>query len=157
GSSGAAGKTWNTAGAVNLSGGGTLALGGTTASLAGLTLAAGTTLDVVGPYSLAQLQPLRVGTRLEIGPGGVLDSTGATLTLGAGTGPLTLAGGTLKGGTVNASGGAKVIVTAPGGTLDGVTLDGDLDLTAAGAFLGVADGLTLNGIVSLGDPGNASA
>jgi hypothetical protein len=125
---------------------------GSTPSFSGITLN-NSTLDVQAKYALAQIQPLRAANnQLTIGSDGVLDDTGATLTLSATTGDLTLDGGTLKGGTVSASGGAKVVVTqtSSGSTLDGVTLDSDLNLSSAGANCIVIDGLTLNGTASLG-------
>ena len=39
-----------------------------------------------------------------------------------------LSGGTIQGGTVAVSEGAQLVITQPGGTLDGVTLNGDLHL-----------------------------
>ncbi len=62
---------------------------------------------------------------------GTLDNTGTTLALNATTGSWNLVGGTLKNGTLSETGGAKLVGTASGGTLDGVTLNGDLDLTAS--------------------------
>ncbi len=84
---------------------------------------------------------------------GTLDSTGSTLMLdGSGT-TLLLQGGTIRGGTVAATGGAVLMGWSyPGGTLDGVTLDGNLDMsTANAAEVTVVDGLTLNGTVTLGE------
>ncbi|MCY2986889.1 MAG: hypothetical protein NTY19_03365, partial [Planctomycetota bacterium] len=67
---------------------------------------------------------------------------------------LTLSGGTLKHATVlPGSGGHRITFTSSGGTLDGVTVNGDLDLTGGGkANVGalVTGGLTLNGTASLG-------
>ena len=40
----------------------------------------------------------------------------------------TWSGGTIKGGTLTRSGGAELVFTASGGTLDGVTAASDLDL-----------------------------
>jgi hypothetical protein len=128
---------------------------GTTTSLAALSVT-NSTVVVRGSYTTAQALGLFNGNRVQIGPGGVLDNTNNTLTLTAATGALTLAGGTLKNGTVSASGGAKVVVTGSGSTLDGVTLNSDLDLTASGASATVVDGLTLNGTATLGAANNAS-
>jgi hypothetical protein len=64
---------------------------------------------------------------------------------------LTLSGGTILGGTVTTSGSAEFVGTPGGGTLDGVTLNGNLDLTeATNDYLTIEDGLTLNGTASLG-------
>ncbi len=64
---------------------------------------------------------------------------------------LTLAGGTLAGGTVDLTGGATMVATTAGGTLEGVTLDGTLDMTEAdGVSVDVTGGLTLDGSILLG-------
>ena len=64
---------------------------------------------------------------------------------------LTLAGGTLAGGTVDLTGGATLVGTSAGGTLDGVTLDGTLDMyQASDEVLDVTGGLTLDGTILLG-------
>ncbi len=124
---------------------------GSTTSLAAVHLAS-STLNIQGTYTSAQIQPLLTGNdQLVIGPNGLLDNTGDTISLDAATGDLVLAGGTLVGGTVDASEGAEVV--APAGfysTLDGVTLNSNLDLTADGAELTVTDGLTLNGTATIG-------
>ena len=63
----------------------------------------------------------------------------------------TLGGGTLTGATIQpGSGGQGLICTSSGGTLDGVTANADLDLTANSARVGVTNGLTLNGTLALG-------
>ena len=135
---------------------GTLGLGGSAPSLAGISLTS-STLELLGTYTFAQLQTLLPGNQLIIGPGGVLDNTGGTINLDAGTGNLIVGGGTLEGGTVTATGGAEIAVVPAStsndnSTLDGVTLSGSLDLSASEATLTVLDGLTVNGTVTLGGP-----
>jgi hypothetical protein len=71
-------------------------------------------------------------------------NTGQTLTL-SGPGTYRLAG-TIVGGTVA---GAPLLATYA--TLDGVTLDDNLDLAAVGGLVTVEDGLTLNGTAYLGN------
>ncbi|HEX7447299.1 MAG TPA: hypothetical protein VF306_07130, partial [Pirellulales bacterium] len=58
-----------------------------------------------------------------------------------------LAGGDILGGTITASGGAALVMTASS-TLDGVTLDADLSVPDNSA-LTVKDGLTLNGTLTM--------
>ena len=65
---------------------------------------------------------------------------GGTLSLQAGT--LALAYGSISGGTLAMRGGSFV---ASGGTLDGVAVQGTLDLSGLDATLFVRDGLLLNG------------
>ena len=47
------------------------------------------------------------------------------------TGDWHLLGGTVYGSTLSETGGAKMIATTSGGTLDGVTIDADVDMTQA--------------------------
>ena len=80
------------------------------------------------------------GNTVVIGSGGILDNSSATLALDANTtGSLTINGGTLKNGAVTGAHGAKVIVN--GGTLDGATINCELDLSGS---VTIVDGLTLN-------------
>ncbi len=76
--------------------------------------------------------------------GGTLDVASTLQVTGA---VVTLEGGTLGGATVLA--GTRLVGTSSGGTLDGVTVNGDLQL--AGAWVGVTNGLTLNGTIAVGD------
>ena len=84
------------------------------------------------------------------------------LTLNAATGSWQLAGGTIDGGTYKASGGAGLVFTLGGGTLDGVTADSDLDLTQSSdgdnfTFASVINGLTLdNANLVIGDSGGVN-
>jgi hypothetical protein len=76
---------------------------------------------------------------------GTLDNSGATLTVGPGTalGTITLGNsGTILDGTIKDGGSG---FTFNYGTLDGVTYDGTLDLSATSADLTVVDGITLHG------------
>jgi RHS repeat-associated protein len=84
---------------------------------------------------------------------GALDNTGATLALDARTGPWNLvAGGTITGGTITTAGGNDLVGIGGGGnTLSGVTLDGTLDVTSNYAAVVVANGMTLNGTILLGN------
>jgi hypothetical protein len=76
--------------------------------------------------------------------GGALTVTGAVQV----SATFTLSGATLAGTTVLA--GTTIKASGAGGTLDGVTLNGDLDLTARGSRVAVKNGLTLNGTATLG-------
>src|SRR5258708_8168729 len=66
-----------------------------------------------------------------------------------------LNGGKIAGGTLVTTKGAALIVSS--GTLDGVTVNGDLDVgnspvVGGGAVLTMADGLVLNGTMAVGNP-----
>ena len=75
---------------------------------------------------------------------GVLEAPGG-ITLNA---PLTLNAGKIIGGTVTENGAARLKFTGePANILDGVTVQGDLDLTNPGARLLIHNGLTVSGKV----------
>ena len=58
-----------------------------------------------------------------------MDNTSNTLVLNASTGPWLMNGGTIRGGVVQTSGGAQLVFTQGNGSvLDGVTVNGDLDV-----------------------------
>jgi hypothetical protein len=89
--------------------------------------------------------------------------SGGTLALDASTGPLYLDGGRIYQGTITTSGGDDLVAATAysyisyGGTLDGVTLDGTLDMTQVqGAGADVINGLTLNGTIELGGASNSA-
>ena len=118
----------------------------------GLTVSAGTTLNLGGSITTSALGTInKTGGTVNLT--GALDNTGTTLAFNATTGSWQLAGGTITGGTVTETGGAKLIAASSGGTLDGVTLNGDLDLTAQSATLTVKHGLVLNGTATIGGNG----
>ena len=86
---------------------------------------------------------------------GTLDNRNQTLALVPGitssSGSWILNGGRIDGGTIATTGGAALVAagnayyTPPAnGTLDGVTLNGTLDMSADGSYVVVVDGLTLN-------------
>ena len=121
------GGTFTNQGTLSASNGGTLYLGGTVAQL-GTFNSTGGTVNITG----------------------TLENSGSTLALSAATGSLALLGGTVIGGTISESAGAEFVMTSSGGTLNGVTVNGPLDLTASGAYAYVINGLTLNGTATLG-------
>lgn len=120
-------------GSISVSGGGVLDLGGTVATRV-----------------LGSITPSSCGTvRID----GLLNNAGATQNVGAGTalGTVTL-GGTIAGGTIHDAGSGFVFNS---GTLDGVTYQGTLDMSADYATLSIRDGITLNGSGGSG-PGTAN-
>ncbi len=90
---------------------------------------------------------------------GTLDNTGETLTLNDPEFSFAVVGGTIDGGTVETTDGAALVASLAGGTLDGVTIDGTLDVNNGGHSITVTDGLTLNGTLYLGpaDPANGTS
>jgi hypothetical protein len=85
--------------------------------------------------------------------GGSVNVTGTltgNLMLNAATGSWNLLGGTISDGTLSFSDGQTLFITAnQNNRLSGVTVNGDLDLSAFRAYLRIANGLTLNGTAHL--------
>ncbi len=150
----------NAAGATINASGATLSLGDPAGyydpwSNAGTINVTGSTLNLGGSFNTAGLGTLnQSGNTINLI--GKFDNTGTTLALTPATGSWNLLGGTLTNGTLTETGGAELVFTASGGTLDGVTIDGNLDLT--GTFSGfqfpsahLANDVVLNGTAYLGD------
>ena len=119
-----------------------------TESINSLTTAAGYNLAMSGG-SLAIGSPSTTSVL-----GGNVNLSGGTLTVSGDiqfNNTFTLAGGTLVGATVlPGTGGQGITCTSSGGTLDGVTVNASLDLTASSAFADLTNGLTLDGTATLG-------
>jgi hypothetical protein len=106
-------------------------------------------------YSSANLNSLALGTdTVELL--GTLDNVGSTLALTQKTGSWYLIGGRIDGGTIIGTGGSDLVAAGTAGpspnnnaTLDGVTLDCPLDMSAQGAYVAIVNGLTLNTDLSL--------
>src|SRR5262249_62214218 len=81
---------------------------------------------------------------------GTLNNRGATLALDGPNQLWRLDGGTILGGTVTMTGGARLIASFFAGRLDAVTVNGIVDV-GEGA-LRVTNGLMLNGTLTVGDP-----
>lgn len=145
-----AAKTWNNTGAINGSGSGDLNLSGAWSNTGAIN-ANGVDVNLGGAFTLAQLGKFnRTGGTVNLA--GLLNLTGNTLVLDATTGPWIINGGTIQGGTVTISGGAKLSTTGiNGNTLDGVTLQGDLNVTGR---IFIRNGLSLTGNVLLDVGGN---
>jgi uncharacterized repeat protein (TIGR02543 family) len=133
--------------------GGTLALDGNWTN-AGTINETNATVNVGGTFALAQLGAFNCyGGTLNVV--GTLVNTGTNLMVDAVTNPWALNGGTILGGTVVATNGLALIVNGSG-TLNGVTVDGALDVGNSfdGANLYVTNGLTLDGTALVGNPTN---
>ncbi len=150
------------AGSISIASGGLLEVGTEVqlAAAAGtLAVQSGGTLQLDGSYTTAGLQSLITSDAGTVVVTGVLDDSGAKLTLAPGGAlpSLVLQGGTLRGGTVALAGGYLSLTsggtpyTPISSTLDGVTLQGTLNLgTPAGSVAGanqvlIRDGLVLQG------------
>ncbi len=171
--------SWTNTGTITVDGSSTIGLGSPiavnpTASAAAnyawtntgtLTIADGATVYLGGIFTTdefeSNLQSFGVSIDLAdytVYVSGTLDNSAAdnptsagVLALSASTGPLTLAGGEIYHGAATTSGSDALVATASGGTLDGVTLDGTLDMTENDdATVTVQGGLVLNGTIELG-------
>ena len=135
---------WTNTGTIAVDSGGSLRLGSDTTTgwgAIGTITATNATLDLYGAFTTAQLLSLGL-TNDTLDVGGMLDNTGRTLSIGAGSamrsfGPVV--GGIVRGGILADAGGG---LRALGGTLDAVSFRGTLAVDRAGQ-LGVTGGLTL--------------
>ena len=133
--------------------GGTLKLNSIWSS-SGTLAQSGGTLYLGGNFSLADWGSVS-GTNGTIYLSGTLSNTNTTLTLDAASGSWVLQGGAVYGGTIVTINGASLMVSGSG-TLDGVTVNGVLDVGSSvnGTSLTVTNGLVLNGTALVGNPTN---
>jgi hypothetical protein len=116
----------------------------------GLIAVSGATLDLSGALQTSQLGHITASNGTVVLTG-TLSNAGATLGLGAGgaqpalTLPALTLMGTIDGGTIADPNGLLSLNTAGTALLDGVTDIGTLNLTQTGAYLRVEGGLTLQG------------
>ena len=136
-----------------------LTVNGTTLNFNGNWTNAGTmnftnsTVNLGGTFVLSNLGVFnRSGGTVNLT--GTLVNSNTTLTLNAASGSWVLDGGAVEGGAITEISTNDLIVSS--GTLDGVTVNGVLDVgnSINGARLTVLDGLTLNGTALVGNPTN---
>jgi hypothetical protein len=149
-------------GRVSVASGGTLSINATSWSNAGTITVNGATANLGGTFTLAASGSItNTGGTLNLT--GTLDNTGSMLNVGTGSplGILQLTTGTIKNGTIRDTGSG---IAFAGGTLDGVTYQGTLDLSAPGSSVVVKDGIALTGVagsgaglVNLTSPGSSFA
>ena len=144
-------------GSIDVSGGATLSTEGTLDNTSGtINLASGATLDLGSTETEAQLGNIQ-HNGASVVLGGTVDNTNSTLDITKGS---LFDGatfdGTIRGGTVELDGGTLAYSSGftysdgrygdHTGTLDGVTLDGPLDLSADDTSVLVEGGITFSGI-----------
>ena len=110
------------------------------------------TVDLGGFFTFAGLGTYnRTGT-VSVNLMGTLNNAATTLLLNNTTGSWNLVGGTVNGGTIEATAGNALVGTTNGGTLIGVTLDAGggnaspLDMQTNSSDVSVSGGLTLSGV-----------
>jgi len=115
-----------------------------------------------GIFDLATLGTLQ-GTGGFVHINGVLSNTNSSLVANSYGVTWVMDGGEIDGGTLDVSGGPGLIVTTHGGTLNGVTVHGTIDIgntvavAQTGPILTIANGLTLDGTALIGNPTNGGA
>jgi hypothetical protein len=116
---------------------------------AGVITATNSAVQLRGAFTSADLANFQqTGGSIDLA--GTLDLLHGSLTLPA-VGSWRLRGGTLKNGTLASQGGAKLIATDSGGTLDNITANADLDITQVhAASMTVKNGLVLNSTLFIG-------
>jgi RHS repeat-associated protein len=138
--------------------GGTLNISSAWSNTGTLALTSGA-LDLGGTFTIADVGTFnRSGGTVNLT--GTLNNTGTTLTLNSTTGVWTLLGGTILGGTISdgtvGGGGTFLAINNEAGTLSGVTVNGDLDLSeVSNSHLTIDNGLVLNGTMYLGNATNS--
>jgi formylmethanofuran dehydrogenase subunit C len=143
---------WANAGAINVNGG-TLNVNGSWPD-GGSINATNSGVALGGTFTVASLRAFTaVGGTVNVT--GTLDNTNSTLVMDGSLNTWYLGGGAIRGGTVLATNGALLLYSA-GGTLDGVTVNGVLDVgnTYSAATLTVTEGLVLNGTMLVGNATN---
>ena len=148
----------NQAGGIVMATGATLTLGSSNyawSNLGAITATSSIT-NLGGAFSVAGLGAFtRTGGTVNLT--GSLTNSNATLALNSVTGSWDLAGGTVVGGTITDTGGALLVLTNAGGTLAGVTIPAGTTIDGteiSNANATVTNGLTLNGVINLGDTAN---
>ena len=145
------GTNWVNNGTLNAINGGELQLEGSWTNNGTLT-ETDSEIRLSGDFTTAGLGVVsgRTGStgEMKLVTGGILDNTSDTLALTDDTGSLIVTAGRLMGGTVTGTGSAQLFSTG-GGVLDGVTLDANLTATFT---TDVENGLTVNGVATLGNP-----
>lgn len=112
------------------------------------------TLTLVGGGATVNTGIINVGSAtsaaLQVSGGHNINNAGGVINVANGS-VLNQFGSTISGGTINTTGDGKVVGFASGSNfLDGLTLNGTLDLASATGVERVTNGLTLNGSVNIG-------
>jgi len=130
---------------------GTLSLSGNWSN-SGTITATNSTVNLAGTFTRA-----RLGTFVR--SGGTVNIQGTLtggLNLDSANGSWTVDGGTIQGAAVNTSGGSELVLSKFGGTLAGVTINGNVDATHQSAQATITGGLVLNGTMTMGAGSNGA-
>jgi hypothetical protein len=116
-----------------------------------ISIGSNSTVNLGGVFTMASLAALGLDNTDTYNLIGTLDNRAATLAIGGTNAVWTLAGGRIYQGTITTAPGSALIST--GGTLDGVQLNGTLNITDF-ATVQIFNSLTLNGEIDIGGPGS---
>jgi RHS repeat-associated protein len=144
---------WSSSGSLAANGG-TLNLNGTWSNGGSLDVRNDGVANWSGTVEGGQLGTFS-GTNGTVNVSGVVNNTGTNIVVDGRYFSLTLNGGTILGGVVMLTNGASLMVNGSG-TLDGVTVEGMLDVGSSynEASLTVTNGLTLDGTMLVGNSAN---
>lgn len=131
---------------VTVGAGSTLTFDNNWSNTSTLTVAAGGTVNLGGTMTLASIGDFRHGGGT-VNLTGTLNNQNTTFGLGDLAGSYRLVGGTIVGGTVADT--VTLHSTTTTGTLQGVTVDGNLLVSTTSSKIEVRNGLTLNGTANL--------
>jgi fibronectin-binding autotransporter adhesin len=150
-------EQFGNSGTITVGAGGSMTLGGNAAvfgaatnwSNAGQIVVNGGTLMLGGTLTTTQMGIVTASSGV-VQLSGTLNNANTTLTLGTASALNDFSlGGTIVGGTIADANGALSAGSNGLGLLDGVTDNGTLSLTGSGATLRVRDGLTVNGTANV--------
>ena len=143
-------------GTLNASNGGILNVIATNWTSSGTINASNAIVNFGGTFTTAGLGPINA-TASTLNITGTMNNTGNSYTLPASAGAFTVSGGRILGGTLNVGtpGAASLLFsTSSNNRLDGVTVNGNFDLSGTSATARLQNGTQLNGVVTLS--GNSS-
>jgi hypothetical protein len=145
-------SSWSNAGQLSAVGGSTLAFDGTWNNAAGtVTIDATSTLNLGGTSTPAGLGTIDNSAGGTVNVTGKIDNTGTNLAFSATTGSWHLKGGEISGGQLTpGAGGETLLFTSSAGILsNGVVVNGDLNLPAAGARVRLLSGADFTGVANV--------
>lgn len=118
---------------------GTLTIGATTWTNPGTVSATGGTVRLEGTFVTAGgIGTMNTSAASAVNVVGTVNNVGGTINLNATTGSWSMLGGTINGGSLNLGGSTSVLTTTSGGTLDSVSINGNILLNVTSASVRLA-------------------
>ena len=145
------GTNWTSSGTISATSGGYAEAVGTWTDSGVISADSSSIVDLYGTFSVGSSASFSGSGTVDVN--GTIENSGGTVTLDDSGLVFALNEGTIDGGDIETTDGAALFATDYGGTLDGVTLDGTLDMTGYYPSLDVTGGLTLDhGTIDIGTP-----